>query len=432
MRRVGWRFAAAAVSEGELPAAAEPEQTVTPWAVECKGPKGIDYDRVTRQFKSSPVDAALVDRLEAVVNGSRLARAEKAAELTQTAVAAPAPYVPHHFFRRGIAFSHRDLGLVLDDVERRRSVYLYTGRGPSANAMHVGHLVPFLLTKHLQDALRCPLVIQITDDEKFLFRGIPFDKMAVMVRNNIKDIIAFGFDPAKTFIFKNTEYMGSMYPTVLEVQRHLTANAVKNTLGFTDSDSVGKYAFAATQAAPCFASAFPAVLPVKTKNLRCLVPCAIDQDPFFILTRAAAERIKRPKPALLHTKFVAALKGATHKMSSSAEQHGTVLLTDTDDAVRKKMRSAYSGGRGTLAELQEHGADLDADVPFQTLRFFQPDDAALAGVAAEYGSGRMSSAAVKELAADAVIAVLRDFRERRAAVTDADVEAFCTPRNILF
>jgi tryptophanyl-tRNA synthetase len=31
---------------------------------------------------------------------------------------------------------------------------------------------------------------------------------------NIKDIIAVGFDPEKTFIFLDTKYIGHMYPNV--------------------------------------------------------------------------------------------------------------------------------------------------------------------------------------------------------------------------
>jgi len=37
--------------------------------------------------------------------------------------------------------------------------------------MHLGHLLPFLFTKWLQDTFKVPLVIQITDDEKFFFKG---------------------------------------------------------------------------------------------------------------------------------------------------------------------------------------------------------------------------------------------------------------------
>ena len=35
--------------------------------------------------------------------------------------------------------------------------------------------------------------------------------------SNIKDIIAFGFDPEKTFIFLDTQYISHMYPNILKV-----------------------------------------------------------------------------------------------------------------------------------------------------------------------------------------------------------------------
>lgn len=146
---------------------------------------------------------------------------------------------------------------------------MYTGRGPSATSMHLGHAIPFILTKYLQDLFALPLVIQITDDEKYLFRDIALDDSSAeeMISNNIKDIIAFGFDPHRTFIFRNSQYMGAMYPTVLKLQKAMTLSSVKNTFGLTDSDNIGKCAFPATQAAPCFASAFaPHVLPINSSH----------------------------------------------------------------------------------------------------------------------------------------------------------------------
>jgi len=38
-----------------------------------------------------------------------------------------------------------------------------------------------------------------------------------MGRENLKDIIAFGFDPEKTFIFSDCEYIKQLYPNVLKV-----------------------------------------------------------------------------------------------------------------------------------------------------------------------------------------------------------------------
>lgn len=46
-----------------------------------------------------------------------------------------------------MVFSHRDLGLILDKYEKGVPFFLYTGRGPSSDSMHVGHSVPFEFTK---------------------------------------------------------------------------------------------------------------------------------------------------------------------------------------------------------------------------------------------------------------------------------------------
>lgn len=41
----------------------------------------------------------------------------------------------------------RDMNQVLDAYENKKPFYLYTGRGPSSEAMHLGHLIPFIFTK---------------------------------------------------------------------------------------------------------------------------------------------------------------------------------------------------------------------------------------------------------------------------------------------
>merc|ERR1739844_482659 len=110
-------------------------------------------------------------------------------------------------------FSHCDMDKICDCVENEKPFYLYTGRGPSSSAMHLGHLVPFLFTKWLQQAFQCPLVIQMTDDEKFLFKGNydvdtgdNLDYFAKLTYSNAKDIIACGFIPEKTFLFSDLDY----------------------------------------------------------------------------------------------------------------------------------------------------------------------------------------------------------------------------------
>lgn len=53
-----------------------------------------------------------------------------------------------------------------------------------------------------------PLVIQLTDDEKTLWKELTVEEAMALARENAKDIIAMGFDVNKTFIFSNLDFMG--------------------------------------------------------------------------------------------------------------------------------------------------------------------------------------------------------------------------------
>ena len=52
-----------------------------------------------------------------------------------------------------------------------------------------------------------PLVVQMTDDEKFLWKELTLEESHRLAKENAKDIIACGFDVSKTFIFSNLDYM---------------------------------------------------------------------------------------------------------------------------------------------------------------------------------------------------------------------------------
>ena len=146
-------------------------QTVNPVDVETGG-EAIDYEKLIREFGTERISDELVARFEKITGK-------------------PA----HHLLKRGIFFSHRDLGLVLDAYEAGKPFYLYTGRGPSSDSMHLGHLVPFQFTKYLQDAFGCNLVIQMTDDEKYLWKDLSLHQLAHTLKENVRDIIAYVTKP---------------------------------------------------------------------------------------------------------------------------------------------------------------------------------------------------------------------------------------------
>lgn len=66
--------------------------------------------------------------------------------------------------------------------------------------------------------------------------------------------------------------------------RAVTMNQVRGIFGFTMESSIGKIAFPAVQAAPSFPTSFPHMFGTR-RDIRCLIPCAIDQDPYFRMTR---------------------------------------------------------------------------------------------------------------------------------------------------
>ncbi|NWV20558.1 SYWC protein, partial [Origma solitaria] len=389
----------------------EDEDLVDPWNVQTSNAKGVDYDKLIVRFGSSKIDTDLINRIERATGQK-----------------------PHHFLRRGIFFSHRDMDQVLDAYENKKPFYLYTGRGPSSQAMHVGHLIPFMFTKWLQEVFDVPLVIQLTDDEKYLWKDMTVEKAYEYARENAKDIIACGFDVNKTFIFSDLDYLGKsagFYKNIVKVQKHVTFNQVKGIFGFTDSDCIGKISFPAIQAAPSFSSSFPQIFNGK-ENIQCLIPCAIDQDPYFRMTRDVAPRIGQPKPALLHSVFFPALQGAQTKMSAS-DPNSSIFLTDTPKQIKTKInKHAFSGGRDTIEEHRKYGGNCDVDVSFMYLTFFLEDDDRLEQLKQAYTSGELLTGELKKVLIETMQPLVAAHQERRKQVTDEIVKQFMTPRKLAF
>ncbi len=214
-------------------------------------------------------------------------------------------------------------------------------------------MLPFIFCKYLQDAFDCPIVIQLTDDEKYFYqknntktKGKKIEDLSFfsdLAIENAKDILACGFDEDKTFILRDTDYIQHMYPNICRIQRHISYNQIKGIFGLNGSECSGKIAFPAIQAVPCMPSTFPFLFEPKEKVL-CLIPCGIDQDPYFRMTRDIAQRLKFPKPCTIYSKFFPALQGFNSKMSSS-DNASAIFLNDTPKQIKKKInKHAFSGG----------------------------------------------------------------------------------------
>ncbi|XP_022860898.1 tryptophan--tRNA ligase, cytoplasmic-like [Olea europaea var. sylvestris] len=197
------------------------------------------------------------------------------------------------------------------------------------------------------------------------------------------------------------------------------------------------------QAAPSFPSSFPHLFSGKD-DLHCLIPCAIDQDPYFRMTRDVAPRIGYHKPALIESSFFPALQisrvdvevaercagcqGETGKMSAS-DSNSAIYVTDSGNDIKNKInKCAFSGGQDSIENHRKYGANLEVDMPIKYLGFFLDDDSELEHVKKEYGAGRMLTGEVKNRLIEVLTEIVERHRRARAAVTDEMVDTFMAIR----
>jgi tryptophanyl-tRNA synthetase len=307
---------------------------VTPWEVEGE----IDYNKLIAQFGTQPITSEIIERIKQVTGEVH-------------------PMLKLQYF-----FSHRDLDWILNKHEEGESFYLYTGRGPSG-MVHIGHMMPWLFTKYIQEKFGSKLLFQLTDDEKFLqTQDRSREEIGHYAYENILDIIAVGFNPDKTKINLDTRQIQHHYPIATEIAKRITFSTAKAVFGFSNSTNIGMIGFPPIQAAPCF---LPSI--IENKPTPVLIPAAIDQDPYWRVTRDVAERMGYYKPAQIHSKFLPGL-GMVGKMSSSKPE--TALFTiDDPEVIDRKVSAAFTGGQATVALQRQLGVNALGCPVFWYLRY---------------------------------------------------------------
>jgi len=198
--------------------------TVTPWDVKGE----VDYDRLIKEFGVEKITDETLSRIK-----------KHTKDL-------------HFMLTRKIFFCHRDLNWLLNEYEKGNKFYLYTGRSPSGQ-VHIGHLMPWVFTKWLQDKFDVELLFQFPDEEKFLFRqDLTFEDTEKYLNENMLDVIALGFDPKKTKFLIDTKNTNLMYKEACKVAKKITFSMVKSSFGLTNETNIGAIFYTSMQAVPAF------------------------------------------------------------------------------------------------------------------------------------------------------------------------------------
>ncbi len=357
---------------------------VTPW--EVKGE--VDYNKLIIDFGIKPLSEDILNRLRK--HAGRL----------------------HYMLRRKIFFAHRDLDWLLDMYERGENFILYTGRGPSGHT-HLGHMIPWIFTKWLQEKFNAKLYFQITDDEKFLFKHkLTLETVKKYSYENILDIIAIGFDPDKTYIFLDTEYSKTLYPLAIRFAKHITFSTARAVFGFKESNNIGQIFFTSMQAVPAILESVK-----QGKNVPCLIPLAVDQDPHFRVARDIYPKLGFYKPAIIHGKFLPGL-GKGGKMSSSIPE--TCIFTiDKPEDVRRKIMNAFTGGRPTKEEQRKYGGNPLICPVYQYFYFLiEKNDEKMRKIFDECRNGERLCGECKRELAEKMVKFLLDHQKKRENAKD--------------
>jgi tryptophanyl-tRNA synthetase len=153
------------------------------------------------------------------------------------------------------------------------------------------------------------------------------------------------------------------------------------------------------------------------ENIPCLIPAAIDQDPYWRMTRDIAEKMGYYKPAQIHAKFLPGL-GKGGKMSSSMPETA-IFTVDPPDVAEKKVMAAFTGGQATVREQREKGGDPTVCSVYAYYYFlFEEEDARLIELENECRTGALVCGDCKARLAKIISQFLVDFQEKREKAKD--------------
>ncbi|PSP29143.1 tryptophan--tRNA ligase [Halobacteriales archaeon QH_2_65_14] len=363
---------------------AQQDFTVTPYTVEGD----VDYDRLLETFGADELSSEQIARF---------------------------PDPVHPLVKRRVFYAHRDVDRFLDAANAGRPHSIVTGRGPSG-PMHIGHIFPFYFAKYLQERTGTVVHIPVSDDEKYLLKDQSPAEIHSHTRENLRDLLAVGFDPDRTRIVVDTADADVVYPVANVLSREITQSTVDATYG--DPENVGLSHYPAVQATHL-------LLPQLVEGRHpTLIPIAVDQDPHVRICRdvAGKNRYDVEKPGALLSKFLPNLSGPG-KMSTS-DDAPTILLSDDRETVREKILThAYSGGQTSVEQHRREGGNPDVDVPYQFLYyFFEKRDEEVERLAREYRDGTLLSGELKELAAEKIADFLDAHQTRRENLGSLEAE----------
>ena len=320
-------------------------------------------------------------------------------------------------FEKGIIYSHRDFDKFFFALKKGEKCAILSGFNASGT-IHIGHKPVFDTNLFFQKKYGLDVYIPISDDESYLAGKVSTQEEALVNAKKLaKELLAYGFNPKKTFFIIDQVYT-NIYNLAVKLSKKVNYSEIKATYGYKPEENIGLHFYPAVQSAHIL---FPQI-EKGIKNV--LVPIGPDEDAHIRISRDIAGRFGLNKPAILHARFFPGLDG--EKMSKS--RNNAIFLSDDEKTIRKKVNKAYSGGADTAEEHRKNGGNPDDDVSIFYLTNLFFDESESDKLRNDYRKGRILSGEVKKMLGDEIVNFVKDFQSRLKKISDKDVEG-CLMRN---
>ena len=276
---------------------------------------------------------------------------------------------PSAHLSRGIDFGHRDLGRILDAVDKHKPYAVMSGIKPTGD-FHLGTKMTADDMVYFQSlSKKATVFYAIADVEAYSDNGLSFAETSKIATKNVADILALGLDPDRAVVYLQSEEMRVMRLATI-FSRGVTNNMLKALYG---DRQIGLYMAALVQAGDILMPQLPEFGGPKPV----LVPVGADQDPHIRLTRDLASKYNDEfgfiSPSAIYHRLMLSLNGE-EKMSKRTEA-SLLTLDDSPPVASKKVMSAFTGGRTTVEEQRRLGANADICPIYDLYRFhFALDD----------------------------------------------------------
>ena len=333
---------------------------------------------------------------------------------------------PSAHLSRGIDFGQRDLGRILDAIEKNKPYAVMSGIKPDG-AFHLGNKMTADDMIYFQSlSKKATVFYAIADVEAYADNGLSFAETARTALRNVADILALGLDPNQAVVYKQSEEMRVMRMSTI-FSRGVTNNTLKAIYG---ERQIGLYLSALIQAGDILMPQlrdFGGPKPV-------LVPVGADQDPHIRLTRDLAGRYQSDfgfiPPSAVYHRLELALTGG-YKMSKRVPESGFTLDDSAAEASRR-VKVAFTGGRDTVEEQRRLGGRAEICPVFDLYRFhFGIDNEHVDRVYHECTKGIRLCGECKQEAIGLVKAFLEEHHRKRDSLMNDAKELLAKSRDYL-